>query len=274
MEHNDHVTESWDNGTGLAGTIWHAPNPRGNVLLQHGFAEYSKRYVTQYAHLIPKLNEAGLSVYANDLHGHGESPGKRRDVDLLKSIDSHLLARESIGTELPLFLFGHSLGGAVTAGSIMRNQRNVLGAVLSGPALIRLPSGLSAMLGKAGHRWPMLPIKGLAPNAMTQSKAILAAVNDDPMMCRGWMPLGLIGSLCIANDALWQHVDQWHVPILLVHGSRDKYTQPRDSKRFVQRIGTTDKALNIVEGGFHETYNDPGGEILADQTVQWMLQRL
>ncbi|MEY4990822.1 MAG: Phospholipase YtpA, partial [Actinomycetota bacterium] len=69
--------KSWDTGTVAAGFLWDSPNPKANLMLQHGLGEYSERYVWQYNQLIPKLVARGFNVYAIDLPGHGESSGVR-----------------------------------------------------------------------------------------------------------------------------------------------------------------------------------------------------
>jgi alpha-beta hydrolase superfamily lysophospholipase len=113
--------KNWDIGTGVAGFLWDAENPRGNILLQHGLGEYAERYVWQYNQLIPKLVAKGFNVYAIDLPGHGDSEGLRGQVDLNEALMHHLAARTAIDSTLPLILFGHSLGGLVTAASVMAN---------------------------------------------------------------------------------------------------------------------------------------------------------
>src|SRR5690349_1036035 len=40
--------QPWDIGTGVAGYVWHAPGARAALLLQHGYAEYSYRYLHHY----------------------------------------------------------------------------------------------------------------------------------------------------------------------------------------------------------------------------------
>ena len=48
-----------------------------HVLLVHGLAEHMDRY----AHVVEALNNAGWSVTAVELRGHGKSEGKRGHVD-------------------------------------------------------------------------------------------------------------------------------------------------------------------------------------------------
>ncbi|MFY8027499.1 MAG: alpha/beta hydrolase, partial [Aquiluna sp.] len=113
---------SWDIGADVAGYVWKVENPRAQVLLQHGYGEYAQRYVEFYSQLIPKLNQNGLDVYAIDLPGHGNSKGTRGLVDLTKAVELHLQARSKLPAGIPTVLFGHSLGGLITAGSITKER--------------------------------------------------------------------------------------------------------------------------------------------------------
>ena len=83
----------WVIGAPVAGYHWKAKNPKAQLLLQHGLGEYSKRYVTQYSQLIPKLVAKGFDVYAIDLEGHGNTAGIRGLVDVVAAVEDHLAAR-------------------------------------------------------------------------------------------------------------------------------------------------------------------------------------
>lgn len=128
------VCERWNFNADIAGYRWEAPEPRGIVLLQHGFGEYAERYVTSYARFIPRLMHAGLSVYAFDLPGHGRSPGPRVVLDSEVAVDVHLAARAALREQpLPVLLFGHSLGGLVTAASAGRDPQGLAGSCFPAP---------------------------------------------------------------------------------------------------------------------------------------------
>src|SRR5687768_2681644 len=77
----------WEIGTGVRGYVWEAPEQRAVLLLQHGYGEYAQRFVERYSRLIPQLLNAGVSVYAIDLWGHGRSPGRRATTDLGRAVD-------------------------------------------------------------------------------------------------------------------------------------------------------------------------------------------
>jgi alpha-beta hydrolase superfamily lysophospholipase len=82
--------QPWDIGTGVTGYVWHAPNARAVLLLQHGYAEHAQRFVKQYNGLIPHLLNMGVSVYAVDMWGHGHSPGPRVLTDIGQAVEDHL----------------------------------------------------------------------------------------------------------------------------------------------------------------------------------------
>ena len=90
--------------------------PRAVVQLAHGMAEHSGRY----ARVAEVLTEAGITVFANDHRGHGEtamapgdlgyfadSGGWQRVVDDLYCLRQHIAAELP---ELPHVMFGHSMG--------------------------------------------------------------------------------------------------------------------------------------------------------------------
>ena len=58
------------------------------------------------------------------------SPGLRGATDMKRVIRHHLRARDALEFEgLPTFLFGHSLGGLITAASVARDYRGIAGVV-------------------------------------------------------------------------------------------------------------------------------------------------
>jgi pimeloyl-ACP methyl ester carboxylesterase len=88
------------------------PQPKAVVLLVHGYGEWSE----YYQNVSLTLNERGFATYAMDHAGHGLSEGERayvRDVEELAADVLFLAKRlKKRHPELPLLLYGHSMGGA------------------------------------------------------------------------------------------------------------------------------------------------------------------
>ena len=124
-------------GTQLLARHWAATgDTRGVLVIMHGLKDYS----AHYAALATRLAAGGYSVYAFDLRGHGRSAGPRvmpRSLDRLRRRSRSLPddASSSAKPGKPIFLFGHSMGGAIAARAAELHQPKLAGLVLSGPAL-------------------------------------------------------------------------------------------------------------------------------------------
>src|SRR2546421_1679313 len=101
-------------GTKLLSRAWlPTGEPRGAVVIMHGLKDYSARY----AHLAARLQADGYAVFAFDLRGHGRSEGPRVAPDdwndYVDDLDRFLATVEQRVPGKPVFLFGHSMGGAI-----------------------------------------------------------------------------------------------------------------------------------------------------------------
>lgn len=266
----------WDIGTGVQGYAWPAPHPRAALLLQHGFAEYAERYVERHSALVPRLVELGLSVYAVDLNGHGRSPGRRAMTDVGEAVHHHLAARRKLAEQgMPVFLLGHSLGGIVTATSVVREPRDVAGVILSSPALLVTANALLRAFGRvAAAVTPALPVRSVTPDALSRLPEQVRAVVDDPMIYHRGMPARLAASVLFTSRRNWARYPEWRAPTLVIHGSADRVTEPEGSRRFVATIASHDKTLYMVDGGYHELLNDVGADETLRVVLQWLDRRL
>lgn len=268
--------QDWETGTGLAGHCWRAANPRACLLLQHGLGEYAERYAIHYGQLVQRLVAAGLTVYALDLKGHGRSPGARAAVDVRAAVQDHLRARQTLRQQgLPVILFGHSLGGLVTAGSVARDPANVLGVILSSPALLLKNNALGRFMALGLARLlPGLPTVRLKPDQLCQRADIIAQVAHDPLMDHGRVrALSGATMLAVSHEA-WRHYPGWRLPTLVMHGTRDTYTDPAGSRRFYELIPAADKTLRLVKGGYHELLNDRDGADILQLVMDWLDKRV
>lgn len=270
--------EHWDIGTGVRGYVWHAPEPRAVLLLQHGYGEYARRFVGQHGQLIPHLLKIGVSVYAFDMWGSGHSPGRRGLTDVGRAVEDHLAARRRLREQpLPVFLLGHSLGGLVTATSVTRDQSGVSGVVLSSPALQHDASNaLLAFARVAGFFAPTVraPRKAADPSFLYRGAGQDARLAGDPLLYRGRLPM-LVAATAgnIAHDN-WSLYPGWKVPALLMHGTADTWTDPRGSQRLFEAIASEDKTLHLVEGGYHELLNDTERDESLGVLLRWLERRL
>ena len=95
---------------------WHPESkPRAVVVICHGVNSHSG----QYLWVGEQLAASGLAAYALDLRGRGRSDGERfyvEDVaDYVSDVAGTIALAKSRYPGLPVFLLGHSAGGAPPA---------------------------------------------------------------------------------------------------------------------------------------------------------------
>ena len=271
------IAEPWQFGAPVAGYRWRpAGAARATLLLAHGYAEYAERYVAHYNGLIPALVDRGFAVHAFDYAGHGGSGGQRGVADVAVTVAQHRAARRALAGDGPLFLFGHSLGGLVTAASVAQDGTGVAGVVLSAPLLLVEASPLLKLVGRvlakvapgAGVRPP------LDPAGISRIAAEVEAYRADPRGYHGKLP-AILGAtaLAVADDG-WRRYPAWTTPVLALHGTADTLTDPRGSERFVGTIAATDKRLESFADGRHELLNDLERDRALALILDWLEARV
>jgi acylglycerol lipase len=270
--------EPWNLASGVVGFIWKSPFPKAQLLLQHGLGEYSERYVTQYSQLIPKLNALGIDVYAFDLPGHGRSEGIRGQIDLQQAVSLHLKAREQmVSTKLPTVLYGHSLGGLITAGSLVRSSANVAAAVIGSSAMHQPSKGWERLLGGVmGRIAPNAPIPLPRPGleALSRDPEIIRIAASDPMFFQGKAKNLVAKTVLEISDEVWTKVGDWKVPTLVMHGDKDTSTDHLASIALYESIASVDKELKLYPDAFHELLNDLVAEEALADLLGWIQARV
>lgn len=265
--------QAWDFGRGLRGYKWPASAARANLLLTHGFAEYAERYVEHYHRLVPRLNALGFDVYAFDVRGHGRSPGARGVADMKKTVADHHAARRALSADgKPLFLYGHSLGGLITAASVADDHSGVAGVILSAPALlIEAPPHLRAIANVFAVLSPGLRLLPASDaSAISRIDAEVQAYKTDPMISALSIP-AKVGATAIATaEKAWTQYPRWTTPVLVLHGEKDTLTDPNGSKRFIELVGAPDKRLELYSEGRHELLNDLDRDAAMDVITAWL----
>lgn len=270
--------QPWDIGTGVRGYQWSVPHPKAVLLLQHGYAEYATRYVHEYNRLILHLLDRDISVYAFDLWGHGYSGGVRGVVDVRAAVADHIAARERLAdVTVPIFLYGHSLGGLITASSVVRQPAPIAGVILTSPALPHQPprmlmraANLLARFRPAAYApLPSAPVDGLS-----RDEVFIQRATDDPLIYHGELT-NMVGATALEvaaqNDELYP---KWQAPVLLVHGDGDTWADVRGTQRFAEIVEGEDTTLIVYPDGRHQLLSDTDRDQVLHDILAWLTPRV
>jgi len=80
----------------------------------------------------------------------------------------------------------------------------------------------------------------------------------------------------MSDTAAWvqAHAGDLRLPLLIVHGQKDRLVNPEDSQRFFKNVTFADKERIEYPGGFHEPHNDiEHSKVMAD-IEGWIVKHL
>jgi acylglycerol lipase len=240
----------------------------------HGIGEHSGRY----DHVGERLTSAGYALVALDLRGHGKSAGRRGDArfePILRDIDE-LLEEERARHAVPLFLYGHSLGGLLVLHYALARKPALSGVIASGAGLHtalreqRLKVALARVLGGLVP-FVTLPT-GLDHTQLSRDPEVLRAYVADPLVHER-ASLGFGKDALDAIDQVLAHAGEIALPLLLVHGAADQLNYPSGSEEVASKLGRG-CTLRLYEGGLHEPHNDLDRERVLGEIVAWLDSQL
>lgn len=257
---------------------WHdatAPT-RAHVVVSHGAAEHGGRY----AGLAHALAPRGFPVWALDHRGHGRSEGQRMVVDRLAhaaaDVDRLIDRVTEADPGRPIYLLGHSMGGAIALLYALERQDRLAGMVLSAPvttdagapAPLRLAARVLQLDRVLSRFAPSLGLIALDADRLSRDPAEVQAYRDDPLVTLGKLPARTAGELSIAvRGRLRRGLGELRLPLLLVHGDDDALVPLAGSLAVRDRVGSDDVTLLVYPAHRHELLHElPAAreQVLAD----------
>jgi acylglycerol lipase len=252
---------------------WLCKEAKGVVLLTHGVAEHSGRY----DHVAQSLVAAGYTAVGFDLRGHGKSSGKRNYVnsfqEYLNDLEEVLNRTRNSYPDLPLFLLGHSMGGAiVTLFTIERNPK-VEGILLSGPS-VKISDDISPFLqkisGVISAILPKLPVVKLESKDISKDPEVVKAYDNDPLNYRGGILARTGSELLKSTKTITIRSKVIDLPLLIMHGGSDKLSDVKGSEMLFANVSSADKTLKIYPGLYHEILNEPEQDQVKTDIIDWL----
>jgi len=244
-------------GTRLPLRAWHPEGPpRFVVLALHGLGDHGGNFLVEGG---PLLTAGGALVYAYDQRGFGWTAGRGYWAGAAAMVGD---AREALRLvrarhpDLPLFLLGESMGGAV---ALAAQPTDLHGIIVTSPALWSrnyMPGVLRGLLWGAAHALGPLAMPASTPNiSASDNQAALLRLSRDPLTLREIrfdMVSGLVDLMDEAVAALPACCRA--VPTLVMFGAKDQVV-PIDIARRTLRDARVPRVA-LYEEGWHLLLRD------------------
>jgi alpha-beta hydrolase superfamily lysophospholipase len=264
-----------NNGQLLKGII-RSPgeNVRAVVAFVHGLGEHINRY-EHWADLFLKENIAFTGI---DLPGHGRSEGRRGYIKSFRQLDEMInvlldTCRKTF-PGIPVYLYGHSLGGGVVLNYLLRNNPRIKGAIVTSPWL-RLsyepPRSKVVLASVMKNIVPgLVQPSGLNVEHISHEAEVIEKYKSDPLV-HDKISVSLFDAAMSAAAYSLEHAADLKIPVLLMHGGDDLITSPEGSRAFADKSSKVE--LKIWEGGYHELHNELLCDDLFRYIISWMARK-
>ena len=238
----------------------------------HGLGEHSGRY----EHVATFLTQHKIGVFALDLRGHGKSKGKKGHANkielLINDIEELLKKARSEYLDLPMYLFGHSMGGNLVANFMLQDDsKEVAGFILSTPWL-RLqikPSKWKMIFGGIMARYaPTFTVSNdINIDSISKDKEEVRKYNEDPLV-HDRISAGLFKTISKGAEEASIGANKISTSGLVYHGSGDQLISIEGSREFAKSNSLFE--WHEIKNAFHEPHNDLEKEEVLTLILNWL----
>ena len=236
--------------------------PKGVVLISHGFGEY----IDMYDPFIDNLTEAGYACVIFDQRGHGEDskvtkmqgviPGYESfmdDIDVIRAEISQLYP------EVPVILYGHSMGGNIVANYLINKDQNAfVAAVLETPWLRlykpqpKVVEGFAKMVGKISGKLGI--VNKLRRHEVVRPLEGHKTITDFPYY-HNRISFRLFAAITQAGEYAIANADKITIPTLLICAEDDLVVCPDAIKEFGTNANPN-MTVKIYDDAYHAIHAD------------------
>ncbi|MBI3446301.1 MAG: lysophospholipase [Magnetospirillum sp.] len=252
--------------------------PRAVVLALHGMNDYANAFDGPGK----ALAAHGIAVYAYDQRGFGQGPHPGWwSSTAAMAADARDAARllHARHAEVPLYLLGESMGGAVTIEAATHDApAEISGVILSAPAV----------WGRASMGWFQRAALWLAyqvaPGWTLTGKGLkiqpsdniemLRALSRDPLVIKETR-MDAIHGLVNLMDAAQVDSARLDLPTLVLYGARDEIIPPEPTWAAIAALPGLgqDQRAAFYPNGWHMLLRDLQAQVVIDDIAAWIIDR-
>ncbi|XP_021369901.1 monoglyceride lipase-like isoform X2 [Mizuhopecten yessoensis] len=218
------------------------------------------------------------------LVGHGQSEGPRSHIDsfdqYVEDVFQHIdQVKGKFPEKTPVFLLGHSMGGAISVLSAMAKPEYFTGVILIGPAIQPSPEAISpikVMAGKVVARiFPQMCIEKLKTKDLSRDPEVVKEYEDDPLVFHNGLKAKWGLEMLKAFDVIKAGLPKVEWPFLVLHGDQDKLCAVEGSQELYDEAKSKDKQIKVYKGFYHQIHREPreDRDIVLSDIVDWLDKR-
>ena len=212
---SDHACIESEDGLKLHASLINAENAKGVVIIFHGYRSFGAR---DFCLQLPLIHDAGYNIMLVDQRSHGKSEGKYIYYGTKECNDALLWrkkASEIYGNEMPIALFGLSMGGATVlmASEGIEKEDTQVKCVVADCPFYSAYEIITYVLWKYFKIYP---------------KPIIHVVK---FWCR------FLAGFNMDAPSSAEQAKKSHLPFLLLHGKADEFVPTNCSVRIADEIG-------------------------------------
>ncbi len=249
---------------------------KGVVVIIHGAMEHHGRYKW----LIDEWNASGFHVVTGDLPGQGTRAGNTsghiQQFDVyLQTVKSWLqTAREF---ELPITLFGHSMGGLIAIRLLEEEKLPIDCVVLSSPCvgLVHKPNTMLNLISQVINKvYPRFRMEsGIAPELATRNIEVIENDQNDPLYITKVSVRWYREMVAAMTHALNQVNHYPNVPSLIMQGDDDRIVDKSAVAKWFEACPAHDKEFVMWDNCYHEIFNEPERADVFRKSLQFVIEK-
>ena len=249
------------------------------LCIVHGYGDHCMRF-SGYA---DEFSRHGILVFAQDLAGFGRSGGTRGSVDDLglysRDITQQVQLMQDIHPDLPLFLYGHSLGASLALSAVLENQAWYKGLIISGnnislPVMIgKVPRFLLQCVGKV---FPSMSILSSDLTRLTRDESEIDKIRQDPLLAKETIKAKFGITTLRYLDTLYPRLNEITLAIFITHGELDTLCPPENATAVYDSVSSRDRSVEVWRGCKHnlQVESEPEKSEVLARYVEWILERV
>lgn len=173
----------------------------------------------------------------------------------VRDVLHHVDVMQKDHPQLPVFLLGHSMGGAIAILTAAERPGHFSGMVLISPLVLASPESATTFKILAAKVLnlvlPNMSLGRIDASVLSRNKTEVDLYNADPLICRAGLKVCFGIQLLNAVSRVERALPKLTLPFLLLQGSADRLCDSRGAYLLMESAKSQDKTLKIYEGAYH-----------------------